>query len=355
MSLTSRERILRTIRRQEVDRIPVADKPWGADTVARWVADGMPNGADYQDYFGFDKMIRFDIDNSPRFEETVLEETPEYKIYTTCWGETRKSWQHMTSTPQSLDFKVKSPDDWREAKKRMTPDRNRIQWDYLAANWQGWRDDGAFIMPSVCFGFDITHSYMTGMDTMLIALVEAPDWCREMFTHQLDVTIALLELVWEEGYHFDALRWPDDMGFKDKQFFSVQTYRDLLKPLHARIIDWAHGKGIPAYLHSCGNIEPFIPELIELGLEALNPIEVKAGLDPLAIKQEFGDKLTLHGGVNALLWNDLEAMEAVVRKQVPVLKEGGGFIFATDHSIPTNVSVADLQHMLTVVREVGQY
>ena len=142
LTLTSRERILRTIRRAEVDRVPVADKPWGPDTLARWMADGMPNGVDYQDYFGFDKMIRF---------------------------------------------------------------------------------------------------------------------------------------------------------------------------------------------------------------------EVKAGLDPLAIKREFGDTLTLHGGVNALLWNDLEAMEAVVREQVPALKEGGGFIFATDHSIPTNVSVADLQHILTVVRDAGQY
>ncbi len=64
MTLTSRERILRTIRRQEVDHIPIADKPWGSDTVDRWVADGMPADADYQDYFGFDKMIRFATDHS---------------------------------------------------------------------------------------------------------------------------------------------------------------------------------------------------------------------------------------------------------------------------------------------------
>jgi uroporphyrinogen decarboxylase len=355
MTMTARERILRTIRREEVDRIPIADKPWGQDTINRWIADGMPAGVDYQDYFGFDKMIRFDIDNSPRFEEKVLEETPDYKIYTTRWGETRKSWQHMTSTPQSIDFKVKTPDDWRQTKARMTPDRDRIQWDHLAANWQRWRDDGAFIMPSVNFGFDITHSYMTGMEVMLMALIEDPEWCGDMFTHQLDVTIALLDMVWAAGYHFDALRWPDDMGFKDKQFFSVETYRDLLKPLHRRVIDWAHAKGIPAYLHSCGNISPFIPELIGLGLDVLNPVEVKAGLDPIAIKRAYGREVTLHGGMNALLWNDLEAMEAVVREQVPLLKQGGGFIFATDHSIPANVGAADLRHILNVAREVGQY
>lgn len=354
-NLTPRERILRTIRRQEVDRIPIADKPWGGDTVDRWIADGMPPGVDYQDYFGFDKMIRFDIDNSPRFPERVLEETPEYRIATTRWGETRKCWRHMTSTPQSLDFNIKTPDDWRTAKARMTPDRDRIQWDHLHTHWKSWREQGAFIMPNICFGFDITHSYMLGMDTMLIALIEDPDWCREMFTHQLDVSLALLEMVWGEGYHFDALRWPDDMGFKGKQFFSLQTYRDILKPLHRRVIDWAHSKGIPAYLHSCGNIAPFIPELVELGLDALNPIEVKAGLDPLAIKREFGDRLTLHGGMNALLWNDLDNLEAVIREHVPLLKQGGGFIFATDHSIPSNVGAAELKRILKVVREVGTY
>jgi uroporphyrinogen decarboxylase len=353
--MTSRERILRIFQHKDADRIPIADKPWGQDTIERWKADGMPANVDYEDYFGFDKIIRFDIDNSPRFEQKTLEQTPEYTIYTTPWGETRKSWRHMTSTPQSLDFVVKTPDDWHRAKARMTPARDRIQWSYLEAHYRRWREHGAFIMPNICFGFDITHSYMIGMEPMLFAMVEDPDWCREMFAHQLDTALALLEQVWDAGYTFDALRWPDDMGFKDKQFFSVQTYREILKPLHRQVIDWAHARGIPAYLHSCGNIAPFIPELVGLGLDALNPIEVKAGLDPLAIKRAHGDQLVLHGGTNALLWNNLDAMEQVVRRHVPLLKETGGYIFATDHSIPTNVSVVDLKRILAVVREVGRY
>ena len=63
----------------------------------------------------------------------------------------------------------------------------------------------------------------------------------------------------------------------------------------------------------------------------------------------------LHGGTNALLWNDLDAMEQVVRRDVPLLKEQGGYIFATDHSIPSSVSAADLKRILAVVREVGHY
>lgn len=56
------------------------------------------------------------------------------------------------------------------------------------------------------------------------------------------------------------------------------------------------GKGIRTYLHSCGDVAPLIPELVEMGLDALNPLEVKAGVDPLAVKKRFGDRLVLHGG-----------------------------------------------------------
>ena len=354
-TMTSRERILRMFQHQEADRIPIVDKPWGDDTIRRWQSEGMPAGMDYQDYFEIDKVIRVDIDNSPKFQQKILEETPEYIISTTSWGETRKSWRTMTSTPQSLDFVIKTPDDWQQAKKLMTPSKERIPWDYLKNNYAEWRHEEALIMFNINFGFDITHSYMLGMEPMLIALIEDPDWCKDMFTHQLNVALALLDIVWESGYTFDLLRWPDDMGYKGHQFFSLETYRDILKPLQQRAIDWAHSKGIPAYLHSCGNITPFISELAEIGLDGLNPLEVKAGMDPLAIKTEFGDRLLFHGGINTLLWENLDKMENVIRQNVPILMKNGGYLFGTDHSVPSSVGVKDFKRIIEVVKEIGQY
>ncbi|NIM71367.1 MAG: hypothetical protein GTO48_13200, partial [Xanthomonadales bacterium] len=93
--------------------------------------------------------------------------------------------------------------------------------------------------------------------------------------------------------------WPDDMGYKGHQFFGLPMYRDLLKPAHRRAIEWAHERGIYAHLHSCGDVRPFVPELIGMGLDALNPLEVKAGMDPIALKEQYGDRLVLHGGINA--------------------------------------------------------
>ena len=145
------------------------------------------------------------------------------------------------------------------------------------------------------------------------------------------------------------------MGYKGTTFFSPDMYRRLLKPFHKRAIDWAHEKGIYARLHSCGNIMTLVPYLVEIGLDALNPLEIKAGMDPLALKERYGDKLTLHGGINAVLWDDADAIIAEIDRLVPKLKEGGGYIFSSDHSIPNTVSLSTMEKIVARVKEKGSY
>ena len=164
-----------------------------------------------------------------------------------------------------------------------------------------------------------------------------------------------MDRVWDAGYHFDELHWYDDMGYKLNQFFSVRMYRELLKPVHKRAIDWAHSHGIPARLHSCGDIRPLIPELLDIGLDGLNPLEVKAGMDPVAIKRQYGDKLVLHGGVNAVLWDQPEAILEEIGRVIPALKENGGYIFASDHSIPAAVSLEGFRAIIDTVKRLGSY
>jgi len=101
-------------------------------------------------------------------------------------------------------------------------------------------------------------------------------------------------------------------------------YSELSKPVHKRAIEWAHARGIVARLHSCGAANPSIPELIEIGLDGLNPLEVKSGMDPVQIKRDYGDGLLLHGGINAVLWDDKEGIEAEMRRVVPALKKNRG-------------------------------
>jgi uroporphyrinogen decarboxylase len=291
------------------DRIPITDGPWST-TMARWRREGLPEAVDFCDYFDIDRFGGLMLDTSPRLESKVIEETDEWVVRTTGWGATTRSFKHANSTPEHLGFTVTTPDAWRKVKERMTPSDDRIPWDFLKNHYKRMREEGRWMGLTFLFGYDITHSSMVGTERLLEAMMIEPEWVVEMFNHELDMDIAMYQKVLDAGYTFDNINWPDDMGYKGHQFFSVDTYRALLKPVHQRAIEWAHARGMKAEMHSCGDIRPFIPEYIDIGLDALNPLEVKAGVDTLEVKRLYGDKLVLRGGLNALLYHQPDEIEA---------------------------------------------
>jgi len=352
--MTTWERYTRTFAHQEPDRIPIIDSPWDA-TIERWQHEGMPSDISYADYFGLDHIADISVDNSPRYEERVIEDTADYKIYTSSYGVTMKQWKHAASTPQFLDFTIVDPQSWRKAKERITPSLERVDWQGLTRNYKAWREQGCWIQAGLFFGFDATHAWVVGTERVLLALIENPEWLMDIFNHELEIQLALLDKVWEAGYTFDSIFWCDDMGYKHNQFFSLNTYRKLVKPFHQRAIDWAHAKGIKAHMHSCGDVNPFVPELVNMGLDALNPLEVKAGMDPVALKQKFGKDLVLHGGINAVLWDQPELIQEEMKRVIPALKESGGYIFSSDHSVPSSVSLEDFRRIIDLAKQLGSY
>ena len=354
IEMTTRERFSRMFEHREADRVPIIDSPWGS-TQERWHREGMPEDVSFVDYFGLDHTTGIGVDNSPRYEQRVIEETEEYRIETTKWGVTLKNWKHAGGTPEYLDFTIVDPDSWAEAKKRMIPSRDRVDWKQLDESYRRAHERGDWISASLWFGFDVTHAWMVGTERLLMALATDPEWCVDLFETHLDLNLALLDAVWEEGYRFDSVFWPDDMGYKGNQFFSARMYREILKPVHKRAVDWAHAKGVYAHLHSCGNVNPLIPELLDIGIDALNPLEVKAGMDPVALKKEYGDRLVLHGGINAVLWDDIDAIEAEMRSVIPKVKEKGGYIFSSDHSVPDSISLENFRRIVDLAKELGSY
>ena len=353
-SMTSHERFARMYAHREADRVPIVDIPWKS-TLERWHSEGLPEGMPFEDFFDIDRVITIGVDNSPRYETKIVEDTPQYTIHTSAWGVTMKQWKHMASTPEFMSFTITDPASWKTTKARMAPSRDRIPWDTLKANYAAWRQAGRWIRGGLWFGFDVSHSWMVGTERFLMALVEEPEWCMDMFDTQLTLDLQLLDMVWEAGYTFDEISWPDDMGYNLNQFFSIQTYRDLLKPFHRRAIEWAHARGIKAHLHSCGDIRPFIPELISIGLDALNPLEVKAGINPLTVKETYGCDLVLIGGINAVLWDKPDAIRDEMRRLVPRMKQDGGYVFSSDHSVPSSVSLEDFRRITALAKELGRY
>jgi uroporphyrinogen decarboxylase len=196
---------------------------------------------------------------------------------------------------------------------------------------------------------------MCGTETILVAMISDPEWVIDMFNHGCDLALKLLDMVWDEGYTFDELIWCDDMAYKGRMIFSKKMWQELVKPYQQRTIDWAHAHQIKAHLHCCGNISALIPDLIEIGLDGLNPLEVKAGMDPVWIKRTYGKDLLLRGGSNAAKWENYEAVEAEINSILPVMMESGGYVFSSDHSIPDYTSLNTYRQIVDLVKAKGTY
>jgi uroporphyrinogen decarboxylase len=352
--MTSHERFKAMFEHREADRVPMVDSPWGT-TIERWRAEGLPEDIGWGEYFEMDIDAGIGLDNSPHLPTETIEETDEYVTRTNDWGTTYKVWKHATSTPDFVDHTIVDFDSWRKIKKLITPDRDRIGWDFLKEHYATWRDEGRWLAGNMWFGFDVTHAWMVGTERTLMALVEDPDWIVDMWNHQLDTQLTLLDMLYDEGYTVDELFWCDDLGYKGTTFFSVPMYRELLKPVVKKACDWAHAHGVYTHLHSCGNVSQLIPEFIDAGVDALNPLEVKAGIDPVEVKKLYGDQIVLHGGINAMLWDDVDAITAEMKRVIPEVKKSGGYIFSSDHSVPDSVSFDNFRHIIELARELGAY
>ena len=106
-----------------------------------------------------------------------------------------------------------------------------------------------------------------------------------------------------------------------------------------------------------GNFNEVVPELIEIGWDCLQPLEVKAGMDVIQLKREYGDKIALMGGIDVRVMADGtdEELEDEIGKKITIAKENGGYIYHSDHSVPDNVSFPRYRRVIELVHQYGSY
>jgi len=352
--MTSRERVELALQHREGDRIPVYDMYWGT-TLARWRGEGFPAEADPRDYFDLD-IAEVHTDNSLQLPAQTLEETDAYIIATGADGATVKNWKGQASTPELLDFAIKSRADWEAVKPRMTWNESRVGWDYWHGAYDAMRRQGRFVTLSIYTGFTRICD-MCGTDRVLMAMVDEPEWVQDMLMTRAQLSVEIAEEMFARGFDVDAGWIADDLGFKQRSFFSPAMYRELVMPSHQLICNYFKSRSKWMILHSCGYIVELLPAIIETGFDCLHPLEVKAGNDLATIKRAFGDRLTFMGGIDvrAMADPDPRVIEEEIAEKLPVAKQGGGYIYHSDHSVPDNVSFAQYQRVMELVAEYGRY
>ena len=153
----------------------------------------------------------------------------------------------------------------------------------------------------------------------------------------------------------------DDLGGQNGPLLSPKLYREKIKPYHQQMFDFIKQRtGLPIFLHCCGGIYPLIPDLIEIGVDILNPVQFTAQeMDASRLKREFGRDLTFWGGgadTQHILPNGTpEEVRQHVHQQIEVLAPQGGFVFNPVHNIQANVPPENILTMYEAAQEFGQY
>lgn len=187
-------------------------------------------------------------------------------------------------------------------------------------------------------------SWLRGLDNFLVDLAMGDSKALLLLERVAELKIAYWEQVFRRfAGRIDVVVESDDLGTQESMLISPDMYRRCLKPLHRKILDAIRSFGeAKIFFHSCGAIRPVIPDLIDIGVDALNPVQfTAAGMDAAGLKREFGADIAFWGGGVDTQQVLCAGSPAEVRKQVcrqlKVLGKGGGFIFAAVHNIQADV------------------
>ncbi len=358
-TMTGVERTARILARKPADRIGLFEHFWG-DTLALWRQQGhIRSGQSLEDHFGFDMQgfWPFNMVARPDFEPVTVEETEETVLRRDGNGALLRVSKTHDATPEHVDFLVRDRAGWEEhIKPFLTPDPARVNFEgYRSARRQA-AGQGRFFFWSGVNVFELMHP-VCGHQHMLMGMAADPDWVRDMVDTYARLTVDLMEMLFSGEGAPDGVWFYEDMGFKERPFMSPGMYREIIQPGHKRTIDYAKSRRLPVIMHSCGYVEPLVPGMIGAGIDCLQVIEVKAGMDLLRLYRDYGDRLSFMGGmdVRTLYSNDRAAIDRELLAKVPVVKGGHGYVLHSDHSIPGQVTYDSYRYFVDRGLELGRY
>ena len=216
------------------------------------------------------------------------------------------------------------------------------------------------VLGGVCAGIFEMSLWLRGFEDFLSDMVLDPGAACGLMDRILEIKLAYWDTALDRfGDHILVAQEADDLGTQTSSMISLDMYRQLIKPRHKKLFDFIKQKTAgkaKIFLHSCGNIYGLIPDLIDAGVDILNPVQVSAtGMETGRLKKEFGDALTFWGGgidtQTVLPHGSVQKVRDEVRRRIDDLAPGGGFVFATVHNIQADVPPENILAMVKALDE----
>ena len=369
--MNSRERVTRTLKRTHPDRVPIGDSLW-EDTLTRWYGEGLPRDVTVADYFGFDFDF-MSLDASPRMEQKLLAKDDEFVTYQDRFGYTVRKRKGKSRTLDFLDHVTKDQAAWERIRGRFVldpQDKARIDdasyfmhmdeyptWAEAKQKYDVIRQRERYLLFLAYGSYEATWRHR-GFTELLTATATEPDFVIDMANTYMDLLIATLQRCLDEGMKPDGIYMIEDLACTKGMLFSPRSWRAIFKPCVRQLGQFLHDNDIAFWMHCCGNASAIFEDLIECGLEVMQPLEAKSGLDVRDLRIEYGDRLTFWGNINVITMangTDTEIEEEIRSKIEPFREDGGGYIYHSDHSVPPEVSLERFRLVLDTVRKYGTY
>lgn len=335
--MNSKQRVHAALRRQPVDRIPIF--MWFHPGTAARLAELLeipPSQVDLA--MGNDVRMTW-VNNNYAMEGITHEHDGQGHV--DFWGirwvkegpyNQIAHFPLATSTPeQVLDYRM-PVDHTEELLSRMEPLLPSCEQYFL----------GCDVSPCV---FEM-YWRLRGMEQTMFDMAAQPEVADEMFRRCGDFAVMLSEAACTR-FPLDWLWAGDDVAGQRSLLMSPATWRRLIKPHLARVFDVGKAHGLWVAYHCCGALRPIIPDLVEMGLDVLNPIQCNCpGMEPLELKREFGRELSFMGGVDTqgvLPHGSVDAVRRATRRLIDgMTSDGGGYLLAASHTIPPETPIDNI-------------
>jgi uroporphyrinogen decarboxylase len=236
--------------------------------------------------------------------------------------------------------------------------------DHLHAQAEAyWENTDRAMVVAMGPPFELFFGLGTGdFSGWMMTLATEPDYVRALYEKLVEAWLENLRRLYEAvGDRAQIVQFNDDLGTQDAPFLSVGMFRELVMPYYKQGLDWIH-QNTPwkVFMHNDGAIFGFLPTLIEMGVDILNPVQTSAkGMDPVKLKQEFGDRLVFWGGAcdsqGVLAFGTPEEVSREVEQNLRVLAPGGGYVLAAVHNIQAGVPPENVIAMFDTALSAGRY
>ncbi len=234
---------------------------------------------------------------------------------------------------------------------------------------RGLRDRGLAIREStdcalvlrVPSPFVHTSQFLRGFEDWFMDLAADPDLATALFEAVIEVSAGVAtELLREVGDIVDIVAMGDDLGFQDGPMVAPETYRKLLLPWHKKYFETLKANTSAfIHFHCCGSISSLLDDLIDAGIDAINPVQVSAAdMDSATLASRFGDRVTFWGAIDSqhVLPNGTpDEVRAEVKKRIGDLAPGGGYVCSAVHNIQPDVPLENILAMYEAADDFGHY